>query len=338
MRLERYSRAAFQSTAPALAAAVGPVPPNAAQEPVHAGRRGRAATGTIEGETMESGATERGVQTPPSHYRELAPSRPLAGAVVCTWMQVIGDGTVDLAQRVLPDGCADLLWIGDAPPVVVGPATSVALAMLPPRTAVLGVRLRPGWAASVLGAPASEVLDREVALRDLWGRPADALADPLLEEPRPAARFAAIEQTLAARCARARPADPLALAAVAWLARHPAEPAARLARELGVSPRHLYRRFAAAVGYGPKTFQRVARFQRLLVLGERSSARPGGAGLGQLALDAGYADQAHMTREVRALAGRTPTATVGVAGSALAMSDLFTAGPDERVERELHRP
>ncbi|HKE13425.1 MAG TPA: DUF6597 domain-containing transcriptional factor [Kofleriaceae bacterium] len=285
---------------------------------------------------MESAAIERGDRIPGSTYRELAPSRPLAGAVVCTWMQVIGDGTVDHAQPVLPDGCADLLWIGDAPPVAVGPATGAALAMLPPRTAILGVRLRPGWAASVLGAPASEILDRDVALGDLWGRAADALADPLLDEPRPAARFAAIEQALAARCARACPADPLALAAVAWLARHPAEPAARLARELGVSPRHLYRRFAAAVGYGPKTFQRVARFQRLLALGARGGARPGGAraGLGQLALDAGYADQAHMTREVRALAGRTPTATVGVAGSALSMSDLFTAGSDQRDRRD----
>jgi AraC-like DNA-binding protein len=277
---------------------------------------------------MQSETHEHGGQTPASSYLELAPSPSLAGALVCAWTQVIGDGAAAYAQRILPDGCADLVWIGDAPPIAAGPATRAVTARLIPGTVIIGLRLRPGWAATVLGAPASEVLDRNVALRDLWGRAADAVADPLVEAPSPAARLAAIQRALAERCMRARPADPLALAAVAWLARHPAAPAARLARELGVSPRHLHRRFAAAVGYGPKTFQRVARFQRLLAMGDRQSGAR--AGLGQLALDAGYADQAHMTREVRALAGGTPTATVGVAGSALSMSDLLRTGSGER--------
>jgi AraC-like DNA-binding protein len=50
--------------------------------------------------------------------------------------------------------------------------------------------------------------------------------------------------------------------------------------------------------------------------------------LGQLALDAGYADQAHMTREVRELSGRPPTSLLGLAGSALAGADLFAAPAD----------
>jgi AraC-like DNA-binding protein len=93
--------------------------------------------------------------------------------------------------------------------------------------------------------------------------------------------------------------DPLTrLAAVAMAA-----PGARvdaLGRELGLSERQLRRRFADAVGYGPKTLARVLRFQRFLAL-----ARPGDD-LARLALSAGYADQAHLTRETRRLAGRTP--------------------------------
>jgi methylphosphotriester-DNA--protein-cysteine methyltransferase len=99
-----------------------------------------------------------------------------------------------------------------------------------------------------------------------------------------------------------------------------------LARSLGVSPRHLQRRFVAAVGYGPKTFQRIARFQRLLALAHTPrGVRPG---LTDLALDAGYADQAHMTREVGELAGRTPARLLGDAASTLILSDLFElSGP-----------
>ena len=278
---------------------------------------------------MESQVHELGAgDAPASRYREFAPPPALARALVCSWTQIIGDGPSSYAQRVLPDGCVDLVWLGDQPPSAVGPSTAPFVARLRPRTEVVGIRFRPGWAPSIIGAPASELLDRNVALVDLWGRAADALADPVLERPSPAARLAAIEEVLRARWLRARPADPMITAAVAWLARHPSARVDRLAAELRVSPRHLHRRFAEAVGYGPKTFQRVARFQRLLGLG--AGARRAGDGLSQLALDAGYADQAHMTREVRRLAGRTPAAMVGVAGTTLALSDLFKTESDGR--------
>ena len=93
------------------------------------------------------------------------------------------------------------------------------------------------------------------------------------------------------------PADPAVAAAVARLA----DPGARveaLAGELGLSERQLRRRFQAAAGYGPKTLQRVLRFRRFLA-GPRDD-------LARAALEAGYADQPHLTREVARLAGTTP--------------------------------
>jgi AraC-like DNA-binding protein len=74
--------------------------------------------------------------------------------------------------------------------------------------------------------------------------------------------------------------------------------------------RQLRRRCHAVVGYGPKTLQRVLRFRRFV---SRIDAGPGGPGaldLAALAAHAGYADQAHLTRECRQLAGLTPTALV----------------------------
>ena len=62
-----------------------------------------------------------------------------------------------------------------------------------------------------------------------------------------------------------------------------------LAGDLGLSERQLRRRFHAGAGYGPKTLQRVLRFRRFLAGADRDLARA--------ALDAGYADQSHLTRE-----------------------------------------
>jgi AraC-like DNA-binding protein len=80
----------------------------------------------------------------------------------------------------------------------------------------------------------------------------------------------------------------------------------------------LQRRLLAAVGHAPKPLQRILRLQRALALG-----RAAGWDAASLALDAGYADQAHMTREFKALAGSTPARLLGVAWGALPMSDLF---------------
>ena len=73
-----------------------------------------------------------------------------------------------------------------------------------------------------------------------------------------------------------------------------------LADDLGLSERQLRRRCHAAAGYGPKTLQRVLRFRRFLAAAHGDLARA--------ALDAGYADQSHLTRECTRLAGRPPAA------------------------------
>ena len=97
-------------------------------------------------------------------------------------------------------------------------------------------------------------------------------------------------------------------AAVVGAAR-PRTPVEALGVGLGIGERQLRRRFDDAVGYGPKTLQRVLRFQRFLALAEAERA-PGAADpdLAQLAFAAGYADQAHLTRECTRLAGLPPAA------------------------------
>ncbi|MCP2338197.1 helix-turn-helix domain-containing protein [Actinomadura rupiterrae] len=70
-----------------------------------------------------------------------------------------------------------------------------------------------------------------------------------------------------------------------------------VADAVGLGERQLRRRALASFGYGPKVLQRVLRFQQAL------RAARAGAPLAETALDAGYADQAHMSHEVRELAG-----------------------------------
>jgi AraC-like DNA-binding protein len=140
----------------------------------------------------------------------------------------------------------------------------------------------------------------------------------LLEERTAAARAATAQSLLASRQDEIERRDSIIEDAVSLATA--AETVDRMATVLGISERHLRRRFLALVGYNPKTFQRILRFQKLLAI---ARAHPS-TRLDLVALLAGYADQAHMTREVGQFAGVTPSALLGKVVGALTLSDLLT--------------
>jgi len=269
-----------------------------------------------------SGDGENARNGPPAcRYEEFLPPAPFAEYLLCTWVQSIGAGDQEYVHRIFPDGCIDVVWIGDSPPRVVGPTTAPSFAVLPPGTIVVGTRFRPAAASGALRVSVADLLDEEIPLNDVWGRRAEREAARVTDGRTLAAKLAAMDVVIADGLKRAASPDCAVLAAADWLAKRPAARVSELESVTGLSARQLQRRFVAAVGYGPKTFQRVLRFQRVLDLG-RNDTR-GGRDLASLALDAGFADQAHMTREFQDLGGLTPGALVSRIDSTLRMSDFF---------------
>jgi AraC-like DNA-binding protein len=227
-------------------------------------------------------------------------------SIACLWVRVAGEEGEH--TDVLPDGCSDLIWSAGRGAFVAGPDTGPVPVRSAPGAVLLGIRFRPGAGGPALGLPMSELRDRRVDLAEL----VPALARELHRELDPRAAARRLER--AARELAAAPADPAVAAAVARLA----DPGARveaLADELGLSERQLRRRFQAAAGYGPKTLQRVLRFRRFLA-GPRED-------LARAALEAGYADQPHLTREVARLAGTTPARLNGAAAAGASRAGLI---------------
>jgi AraC-like DNA-binding protein len=176
----------------------------------------------------------------------------------------------------------------------------------------------------MLGLPASELLNQSVRLRDVWGSAVEAQFARITRAPGLPAKRSAIVAALLDRLAHPAPLDPAVIAAVQWLAKHPNGQIEQLSRLMGISSRQLQRRFSDAVGYGPKMFQSVARFQSLVHLASpRNNKRDNARALVQLSADAGYADQAHMTREVRRFSGIPPARLLRSAESPLRMSGLL---------------
>jgi AraC-like DNA-binding protein len=221
----------------------------------------------------------------------------LATHACCLWTQAAGpDGYV---QRVLPDGCADIVWMEGAGLEIAGPATAPVMVGFGAGGLAVGVRFGPGAAGAALGVAAHELRDSAVALDAAWG-PGVAELEERLAGAAARERPALLADAVAARLRDARPPDALVARAAALLARGASVSAT--SREVALGARHLRRRFHDAVGYGPKTLQRVLRLRRFLAIAE---ATPD---LARAAAEVGYTDQSHLTRECADLAGLTPAA------------------------------
>jgi len=291
-------------------------------------------------------------------YREHFLPPPLSAWVECVWFLRAGPqapGTP--SDRVFPDGCVEMIFqmggrtrAASVPGAfrpqpsafLIGPLASPLflepVASEPMRT--LGVRFRPGAAAVFLPFPV-DVLSRgggEAPIDLVFGGAGRELEDRLAGARSDRGRIALVESFLLRRLAAApirspglpRSSNrglggrdrPVALA-VSRMLRARRFPVSRLARDCGWSPRQLERRFRAETGLSPRLLARIIRFQR--VFRELGS---GARDWVSVALDCGYADQAHLIRDFREFSGETPAAFVR-AGPSLAGAFLAP----ERLER-----
>jgi AraC-like DNA-binding protein len=253
--------------------------------------------------TPTAGWVPRGAWLAPG-YAEWAPPPALREMVACLWAAVVPEDA-DRKALVLPDACSDLIWQQGAGAHVAGPDTGPVTTISPAGTVMIGVRFRPAAGGSALGVPLSDLRDLRVELAEVL--PAAARALPATLDPAvAAARALAVAGQLVAGGTPDR-----AVSRAAALLGDPVARVEQVADEVGISMRQLRRRFHIAVGYGPKTLQRVYRFQRFV---RELDATGGACELALAAAEAGYADQSHLTRDCVELSGLTPAALASVRG------------------------
>jgi AraC-like DNA-binding protein len=245
----------------------------------------------------------------------MARSGRLAGIVDHLWHS---DGVVaDRRERILPNGLLGLVLALGSPHHRVDedgcrviPAASFAgLWSRPfvldhsPTCDTLGIVLRPAGAYALLARDLSELSDVMVDGRELLGRDVAELTERCAETTDVRTRFALVEHWISARLSRTRVPDP----AITWIAAEIERTGGDvrvglLRKETGLSKARLVEGFRHQIGVRPKLYARLVRFSRTL-----DRLHVGDARLADVALDAGYYDQAHMDAEFRALAGVSPT-------------------------------
>ena len=258
-------------------------------------------------------------------YREFQAAPPLAGIVECVWTLDGHAREMAGAQPVLPDGRPEIvLHLGDPFERVRAhardadshgerqPSVIFAGQLLAPldlratgRIAVVGIRLHPHGAASLLREPQHRLVGHTVGLEELSPSLRNALDDACARGRGTHDTARIVQEVLAARVDR-HAIDSHVRAAVMHIDRAQGLVSMdALAVCVGVTTRHLERQFKQAVGISPKRLARITRFQRALRVFERLDSPQRGT---LTAAECGYADQAHFVRDFAEFAGCAPGA------------------------------
>ncbi len=242
---------------------------------------------------------------------------PLAGLVESIWLF---DGKLLRRERYYPTGELDLIVqlgppsesfrIVEGQPAGAFPPSSLAGLIVAPLvieapavpSRMLGIRLRPAGAYSMIGVPLRELTGATLDLHDVIGSEARRLAERLDDAGSDEASVMLLGEWIADRFARHPSTDPGVAYAVSEIERTGGKVSVgNILDRIGASPKRLTSLFEEQVGVKPKLFSRIVRFRRLA-----AALRTGAKSLSQTALAHGYYDQPHMNAEFREFAGMSP--------------------------------
>ncbi len=249
-------------------------------------------------------------------YREFKPVPALSAYVECFWLLEGYAAPAAAPERLLPDGCVELIVnLGERfrefdatgrsalqpACLVVGQMTRPVLVAPTGAVELLGIRFAPGGTLPFLPVPPGELTDRITPLADLAKALERELGEALERLDLWRERLACVENILLRRLCAVNMRHSLQ-PALAQLVKSGGQISVdRLAADIGLSNRQLERRFIREVGLGPKLLSRILRFQQVFRAVEAASAD-----WADLAVACGYYDQAHLIRDFRQFAGQTP--------------------------------
>jgi AraC-like DNA-binding protein len=253
-------------------------------------------------------------------YLEHTPVPPLNRCIRALWYSR-APRVEHRRERMLPSGCTQVIlnlardFLLDCPEgqsprpsppaLIVGARSVYEIVDTSDMADLIGIVFRPGGFTPFAFDAADLFSNRFVSLGDVWGASAVALRERLRELPTPQARLRCLEsfllQSFAASVDRHRhPRQAIVDFALNEFDRAPlAASVRRLAQSAGLSERRFSQIFREQVGFSPKVWTRIQRFQRAI----RQLHAGAGMRWTDLALDCGFYDQSHFANEFRAFSG-----------------------------------
>lgn len=240
-------------------------------------------------------------------YHEYSPALSLQGLVDCYWSSKSLPG--DPPQKILPDGCVDIIF-HFGKPLIVGTMTYSFESIQDTDIAeMIGIRFRPAGISAFIRTPVYEFTNLQSDFDTQ-----DTVFDRDFYEELPylsstISRISYIERYLLKRleCIYI-PDRRIVLATKMIIENHGQRDISKIVNYVCLSERQFERCFKAAVGISPKTFSQVARFRHTR---RYLKAHPDES-LFSVAMACGYFDHSHLIKDFRRFGNESPGNVAGV--------------------------
>lgn len=252
------------------------------------------------------------------NYQIFSPAEELREYVKCFWT-LDGEYPGECAkQRVMPDGCMEMIFhYGDLylqyspdntsflqpKSFVYGQITKYLEIAPTGTTGIISARFHPDGLLPILPVPVKQLEDRAVDLEELFGSEGVLLSSQVVNAPGTAARIALIEQFLVSQLQSTALRDSVTRSCIDLIIRSQGVMTVdEISDAAKINRRNLERRFDTAIGLSPKQLSKVVRLQTALRLLEKKEYST----LTALAYESGYYDQAHFIKDFREFTGSSP--------------------------------
>ncbi|MGG1658137.1 DUF6597 domain-containing transcriptional factor [Brevibacillus sp. NRS-1366] len=243
-------------------------------------------------------------------YREYLPCKSLQNYIACYWTVDSWEVGTNHWNRVIPDGCVDIIFDLRAPSFskgafVSGLMRSFQIMPVTGHQSLLGIRFFSETAHHFLRYPVSGVTGERLFLEELWGMEASWIVEYLMEATEIADKIAMMEDVLKQRLSASQSrSDRLLVTSIRYMYEYRGNMSiSSLAEKVNYSERNLRRTFQNELGVSPKELIRIIQFQSLL----QELTRGTHVSFMDLALQYGYYDQSHVIKSFQTLYGVAPS-------------------------------
>ena len=260
-------------------------------------------------------------------YTEYHPS-PLLAPYIDNYWEFKGNPEYGMRIHILPDGCTDFIFtLGEvAEPVeeneslimqpyrsyFVGPMTKYSeLVTYSESVHMFGIRFLPCGLSCFARLPLHEFVNSRISTVEMGAVFDDTFGERLCEQKHTSGRILVAEEYLLAYLAHHyQSADSHVVMAVEMINRSGGRrPVCSLMDEVCLCQRHFEWKFKHHTGFTPKEYSRIVKFKNAVEL-LRNAVSPN---MLTTAINAGYYDLAHFSKEIKSLSGNTPTAFLSLA-------------------------
>ena len=252
------------------------------------------------------------------NYQVYTPTPELQQFVKCFWTLEDGPVADPVHQRVLPDGCMEMIFhygdlykqyfedgsfIVQPRSFVFGQITKYIEIAPTGVSGIVSARFLPDGVLPFITRPIVELENKAVSLSELFGKSGSDLEERVIAASENHERIKIIESFLLSRLSDPATIDNITKHCVNVIMESRGQVGVvELAGKLKINRRNMERKFSSVIGMSPKQLSRVVRLQATLKMLEQKQF----SNLTSLAYENGYYDQAHFIKDFKEFTGMSP--------------------------------